>query len=69
MGWEALPESQEKSGGPGEVGRHSLRAGLGLYTLPESQEGLGGPSREPGGSRGLGGVGMPSKRSARGREG
>ena len=42
------------SGGPGEVGRHSLRTRLGLLALPESQEGSGG----------LGGVG----RDRRGQE-
>ena len=61
-GQEALPESQERLGGPGEVRRLSWRAGRGWEALPEDWEGSGG---YPGG---LGKVGSPSQMARRGRE-
>ena len=41
--WQTLPDSREVSGGEGEDGRISRRAGRGLGTLSESCDGLGWP--------------------------
>ena len=58
----ALPNIQEGSGGPGDVGSLSWRVGRGCESLSEGREGSKGPSR------GLGGVGRPSKKAVKGQE-
>ena len=61
-GWEALPESQEGSRGPTEVGRYSWWARRDQKALPDSQEWSGTP---PGGQ---GVVGSPFQWAGGGRK-
>ena len=75
-GWEALPKSQERSGGScrgmGGIGRPCRRAGKCTEAILEVREWLGGPPRGPGGvgmlSRGTRWVRSPPRRVRKRRE-